>query len=54
MQADAIIATDESVNPELLEYAEKSGKPFIKIPGNLDENGSALVDFYDSILNPQK
>ncbi|MBE6304779.1 MAG: glycogen synthase [Bacteroidales bacterium] len=52
--ADAIIATDESVNPELLEYAEKSGKPFIKIPGNLDENGSALVDFYDSILNPQK
>lgn len=52
--ADAIIATDESVNPELLEYAEKSGKPFIKISGNLDENGSALVDFYDSILNQQK
>lgn len=52
--ADAIVATDDSVSPELLEYAEKSGKPFIKTPGIFDENSTALVDFYDSLLNPQK
>lgn len=52
--ADAIIATDPNINPELLEYAANSGKPFMQFPGNFDENSNALVDFYDSILNPQK
>ncbi len=53
-QADAIIATDPDVNSELLTYAANSGKPFLQYPGNLDESSTALIDFYDSILNPQK
>lgn len=52
--ADAIIATDDSINPELIEYAMNSGKPFLPYSGNFDENSKVLVDFYDSILNPQK
>lgn len=52
--ADAIIVADEQVDPELIEYAAKSGKPFLPYPGDLEENGKALTEFYDSILNPRK
>lgn len=52
--ADAIIAVSDNIDPELLEYAAATGKPFLPYPGNLEENGQVLVDFYSQIHNSQK
>lgn len=52
--ADAVIAGSADVDPELLAYAEASGKPFLPFPGDFSENGEALVEFYNKILPPQK
>lgn len=52
--ADAIIAASESVDPELIEYAIATGKPFLAYPGDAESSGAAYADFYASILNNQK
>lgn len=52
--ADAIIAGDDAISPELVEYAANSGKPFLPYPGPYEDNGPALVEFYASILNSRK
>lgn len=44
--ADAICQASEKVNPELVEYAKASGKPFLPYPG---ENLAAYEDFYKSL-----
>lgn len=46
--ADAIIQASEDVDPELIEYAKASGKPFMAYPGEEDYLTSYL-DFYKSI-----
>lgn len=46
--ADAIVQAEDDVDPELIEYAKASGKPFLAFPG--DGNFQAYADFYDSIL----
>lgn len=52
--ADAIVCGDDAIDPELLEYAAATGKPFLPFAGILDEGSSALADFYASILAPKK
>ncbi len=52
--ADAIIVGHSDVDPELVDYALQSGKPVLTYPGDYEENGKALVDFYAKILNPEK
>lgn len=45
--ADAVIQSSENIDPELIEYAKASGKPFLPFPG--DENVQAYADFYRSL-----
>lgn len=45
--ADAVIQSSENIDPELIEYAKASGKPFLPFPG--DENVQAYADFYTSL-----
>lgn len=46
--ADAIVQSTPDVDPELLAYAQASGKPFLPYPG--DENyAQAYIDFYKSL-----
>lgn len=52
--ADAIIAGDDTVSPELIEYAEKTGKPFLAHTGSFEDHGTELTDFYASILTQKK
>ncbi|MDE5660795.1 MAG: glycogen/starch synthase [Muribaculaceae bacterium] len=52
--ADAIIIGHADVSPELIEYAMASGKPVLPFACDLEQNGKALADFYDQILNPAK
>lgn len=52
--ADAIIQARENVNPELIEYAKATGKPFLPYPGEGPEAYAAYAEFYDTLLNPQK
>lgn len=52
--ADAIVQGSESVDPELIEYAKASGKPFLPYSGELEESKSVYADFYASLLNPAK
>lgn len=49
--ADAIIVGQPDVDPELIDYAMQSGKPVLAYPGDFEENGTVLTDFYDQILN---
>lgn len=49
--ADAIIVGQPDVDPELIDYAMQSGKPVLAYPGDFEENGKVLTDFYDQILN---
>lgn len=44
--ADAVCQASENVNPEVLEYAKASGKPFLPYPG---EDSAAYADFYKSL-----
>lgn len=49
--SDAIIQGSETINPELLEYARKSGKPFLDYPGaEKGEFVGPINEFYDKIL----
>ncbi|MCX4331054.1 MAG: glycogen/starch synthase [Muribaculaceae bacterium] len=52
--ADAIIVGHADVSPELIEYAMASGKPVLPFECDFEQNGKALADFYDQILNPAK
>ena len=47
--ADAIIVGDESVNPQLLEYAKSSGKPMLDYQGEEDYYAK-YNEFYDKII----
>lgn len=51
---DAIIQGSENIDPELIEYAKASGKPFLPYPGTPDEAPQAYTDFYDSLLQTAK
>jgi len=45
--SDAIVEASENIPAELIEYAEKSGKPFMRYPG--EEPGDSYVRFYESL-----
>ena len=47
--ADAIMQADADVDPELIQYAEKSGKPFLKFTTE-EERTPRLVAFYEELL----
>ncbi|MDE7410806.1 MAG: glycogen/starch synthase [Paramuribaculum sp.] len=49
--ADAVIESSESVEPELVEYARQSGKPFMLYTGNDSEMSQRYVDFYSQLLS---
>ena len=46
--ADAIVQSAEDVDPELIEYAKKSGKPFMDFPGE-DKYVQSYIEFYKSL-----
>lgn len=46
--ADAIIQADEDIDPETIEYAKASGKPFLAFPGK-DEYLPAYLEFYKNL-----
>ncbi len=52
--ADAIIQGSENIDPELIEYARASGKPFLAYPGPIDTSAPAYAEFYAKLLNPAK
>ena len=52
--ADAIVQGSKNVNPELIEYAKASEKPFLPYAGPLDESAPAYVEFYASLHTPAK
>ena len=45
--ADAVVVSSPDVDPELIEYARNSGKPFLPYPG--DDNFSEYAEFYASL-----
>jgi starch synthase len=47
--SDAIIVGSENVKPEILEYAEKSGKPILEYADSEDYH-DAYNEFYDKII----
>jgi starch synthase len=47
--ADGIIYGDETINPELKEYAENSGKPVLEYQ-DMESYQDAYSEFYDKIL----
>ncbi|MCM1483175.1 MAG: glycogen/starch synthase [Muribaculaceae bacterium] len=50
--ADAVIQASENIDPEILEYAKESGKPFL--PYSSDEDGLAgYADFYASLTSAE-
>lgn len=46
---DAIVQGSPNVNPELIEYAKATGKPFLEYPGPASETGKIYADFYTSL-----
>jgi starch synthase len=49
--SDAVIQGAEEVDQELIDYAKKTGKPFLPFPGvEKDEYVEPINDFYDKIL----
>ncbi len=46
---DAIVQGSPNVNPELIEYAKATGKPFLEYPGPAEESGKIYADFYTSL-----
>ncbi len=46
--SDGIVQSSESVDPEVLEYIKKSGKPFLPFPGT-DDYVDAYLEFYKSL-----
>lgn len=47
--ADAVIQMSEDVNPEILEYARSSGKPFLGVIEEADRK-QTYTDFYHSLI----
>jgi starch synthase len=47
--ADGVIYGDETINPELQEYAEKSGKPILEYQ-DMENYRDTYSEFYDKIL----
>ena len=47
--ADGVIYGDETINPELKEYAEKSGKPILEYQ-DMENYQDVYSEFYDKIL----
>ena len=45
--SDAVVESSQNVDPELVEYAKASGKPFLPYPG--DDNIDAYHEFYKSL-----
>lgn len=48
--SDAIVQARAEANPELVEYARQSGKPFLPYPGEDDAALEAYTEFYKTIL----
>lgn len=48
--ADAIVVGSSDVDPQLIEYAQQSGKPFLPYTGPVDQTSQSYIDFYKSIL----
>ncbi len=46
--ADAIAQSSPDIDPELIDYAKKSGKPFLPYPG-AENYAQAYLDFYRSL-----
>ena len=46
--ADAIVQSSPDIDPELIEYAKNSGKPFLPYPGT-ENYAKAYLDFYLSL-----
>lgn len=47
--ADAVVQAEAEVDAEMLEYAEKSGKPLLKFT-SAEERPQQLVEFYEQLL----
>lgn len=52
--ADAIVQGSENIDPELIEYAKASGKPFLPYTGDVETSAPAYVEFYSTLLNNGK
>ncbi len=48
--AHGVVQGSETIAPELLEYIEKTGKPFLPYTPEGDEQGTAYNEFYDKVL----
>lgn len=46
--ADAVVEASEGIDPQLIEYAKASGKPFLPFPGKEDYDGK-YAEFYASL-----
>ncbi|MCI9285507.1 MAG: glycogen synthase [Muribaculaceae bacterium] len=51
--ADAILQVTDDVDPELLEYARKTGKPFLSIAGE-ENRKEILSDFYRTLIGEEE
>ena len=47
--ADGIAQGAENVDPELLEYAKASGKPFLPLTEAGEDRAAAFAGFYESL-----
>lgn len=47
--ADGIIQSEESVNGNILDFANKSGKKFLSYSGGLDTSVDAINNFYENL-----
>lgn len=52
--ADAIIVGQPDVDPELVAYAQATGKPLLLNSPELTTDPKILADFYAKLLNPEK
>jgi len=51
--SDAVIQASSNINKDLINCIEKSGKPFLKYPGDEDYEKSYL-NFYDNFINKEE
>lgn len=47
--ADAVVQASDNIDPELIEYAKSSGKPFLPFSGNEDSMAAEMTEFYNSL-----
>lgn len=53
--SDAVVLThSELLSPELVKYAEETGKPVLVYDGDDNEGFDAFADFYNSLLGKEK